>query len=168
MRARLAFVAVLLFIFHAVPAYPEKPGEIVLTETGTPNSRDILIYPAETKELKATISIHLDEKARVEFSWADPAGAMAGRTVKTVFPSKTPVFITDTINISDYPEKNKPGLWNVQATINGKKLSASFFLTKNRQLLAISGNEKRRKLDALEHIANNDPDALENTQLGHV
>lgn len=138
---RALSIAFLLVFFLPVPSITAGESTIRVSGSSTAAARDfrsISVFTPDIKEVFASVSLAVPGKARVEFTWRTPDGAVFSLAFKTAFPGKDPnaAAVWDSVR----PEGIE-GWWRVDAGFDGEFLSKRFLLTKNRQILAVvSGN----------------------------
>lgn len=155
MRIKVPFLAALLVVFAAQASYAAEGGTLSLSGGQRPGGYSGLeAFITSVPRVTATLSVPLQTKAKVEFRWIEPSGALYSDTVKLLYPRKgqTVSELGDYINVAGAPPSGKRGWWRVEASIPGENLSKEFFLTDNRQVPAFFYGSPKEKIEILSEL----------------
>lgn len=152
MRIKATFLASLILVFAAQASYAAEAGTLSVSGGQRPvGYSGPEAFVTSVPRVTATLSVPLQSKAKVEFRWIEPSGAVYSDTVKLLYPRKGQAVseLGDYINVAGAPPSGKRGWWRVEASISGENLSKEFFLTDNRQVPAFFYGSRKEKIEVL-------------------
>jgi len=153
----------LLSLLAASPAVSEPRTALVLSSGPMPGrtpSFSQRVFPSDTGEIRAYVTLPGSEKKKCRFTWYAPDGRVFAQTYKILFTRNKQEGVPgwDAVNVSGTDARMLPGWWRVEADSGDEKLSGGFLLTKNRLLTVLDSGTTSEKSHYLKGMRPDSPD----------